>query len=222
MAKIRNTSGQALELPWLDFRLVHDGQVVDVPDADVYAYTQQASVLPNEDGELVRRANWEPIGEETEQLHEAAAIVAEAAQFAINGVVLTEPAGNASRVEWGAFVVAGGLAEPEELAQLTRDEIRDEYATPEPGAVVPAKSASKTDWVDFAVTSAGADRDEAKAMTKAQLQATYDPSASQQSGDVGTDAAEADKSDTAAADADQGDHDDPATSGEGDTEHKES
>lgn len=41
MAKIRNKSGSDLFVPALG-RMVMDGQVVEVPDADVYGFTQQS------------------------------------------------------------------------------------------------------------------------------------------------------------------------------------
>lgn len=41
-AKIQNSSGESLIVPWLGGRLVEDKQVVDVPVDDVYAYTHQA------------------------------------------------------------------------------------------------------------------------------------------------------------------------------------
>ena len=41
MAKIRNVSGEARLVPWLGGRLVLDGQVVEIPDDDLDAYTCQ-------------------------------------------------------------------------------------------------------------------------------------------------------------------------------------
>ena len=48
MAKIKNQSGDDLILPWLGDRLVLAGQVVEVPDDDVYAYTQQSCWDPSD------------------------------------------------------------------------------------------------------------------------------------------------------------------------------
>ena len=40
--KIKNTSGEDRLVSWLGGRMVLAGQVVDVPEADVYSYTQQS------------------------------------------------------------------------------------------------------------------------------------------------------------------------------------
>lgn len=48
MAAIRNVAGEARVVPWLG-RVVAPDEVVQVPDADVYAYTQQAAWVPVDD-----------------------------------------------------------------------------------------------------------------------------------------------------------------------------
>jgi hypothetical protein len=105
MAKIKNTTGEDRILPWLNDRLVLAGQVVDVPDADVYAYTQQVG--------------WEPADEAARAAHSDAE--------PDDGETLTEPAGNASREDWAAWVVATERATDADLADKSRDEIRDTY-----------------------------------------------------------------------------------------------
>jgi len=59
MAKIKNVSGEDRTVPGLGGRLVLAGAVVDVPDADVYAYTCQES-------------NWAPVDKSATAAHEAA------------------------------------------------------------------------------------------------------------------------------------------------------
>lgn len=59
MAKIKNVSGVDLVVPWLGDRLVLAGQVVEVPDGDVYAYTQQES--------------WDPADAAAKKAHDKAA-----------------------------------------------------------------------------------------------------------------------------------------------------
>lgn len=161
MAQIRNTSGQQLVLPWLGDRLVQNGQTVEVPDDLVYAYTQQSI--------------WQPVGAETEDLHEAAAIVAGADQLITNGGPLDEPDGNASRVEWGAFVVATHLAEASDLTDLSRDEIRDEYALPTGADEVPGGNATRDEWAAYAVASGQATPDEVVGKGRNELRDIYAP-----------------------------------------------
>lgn len=59
MARIKNTSGQDRLVPWLGGRLVVAGAVVDVPEEDVAAYTQQSGT-------------WEPADKATQKIHDAA------------------------------------------------------------------------------------------------------------------------------------------------------
>jgi hypothetical protein len=59
MAKVKNISGGDLTVPWLGGRLVLAGQVVEVPDDDTYAYTQQTST-------------WEPNDAKAKSAHKAA------------------------------------------------------------------------------------------------------------------------------------------------------
>lgn len=109
MAKIKNVFGEDRTLPWLGNRLVLDGQVVEVPDEDVYAYTQQSG--------------WEPADDAAQGIHDEAAAVAVETVKVESG----EPAGNASREDWVTFVTGTGRATPDELDGLSRDEIRDTY-----------------------------------------------------------------------------------------------
>lgn len=118
MAKIKNTFGEDRIVPWLGDRLVLAGQVVDVPDDDVYAYTQQSG--------------WAPFDDQAKALHEAAETVAEEVEAVVSGDESAEPAGNASREVWAAYVVAAGLATEDQLLDadgepLGRDAIRDTY-----------------------------------------------------------------------------------------------
>lgn len=107
MAKIRNTTGEDRTLPWLGGRLVLEGQVVDVPDEDTYAYTQQSG--------------WEPVDEAAKAAHDAADIPES------TGPV--EPAGNASREDWVDYVTSTERATAADLEHMNRDEIRDTYKT---------------------------------------------------------------------------------------------
>lgn len=119
MATIRNKSGIDLIVPWLGDRLVLSGQRVEVPDEDVYAYTQQ-------------EATWEAVDDSAKSLTDEGAAQAEAAA---NGTATTAaaepPPGNASRDEWAAYVTGRGLATPDELEGRGRDSLRDEYGPPD-------------------------------------------------------------------------------------------
>ena len=112
MPKIKNATGEDRILPWLHDRLVLAGQVVEVNADDVYAYTCQVG--------------WEPADDEAKGLTDAAAKVDEEVAAVISGEV-GEPAGNASRDEWVAYVTGTSKATPNELDGLSRDEIRDTY-----------------------------------------------------------------------------------------------
>lgn len=59
MAKIKNVSGNDLIVPSLGGRLVLAGQVVEVPDEDVYAFTQQYP-------------NWQPADKPAQTVHDKA------------------------------------------------------------------------------------------------------------------------------------------------------
>jgi hypothetical protein len=59
MAKIKNVSGEDLNVPGLGGRLVLDGAVIEVPDEDTYSYTCQES-------------NWAPADKGATKAHEAA------------------------------------------------------------------------------------------------------------------------------------------------------
>jgi hypothetical protein len=111
MAKIRNTTGEDRILPWLGDRLVLDGQVVDVPAEDVYAYTQQEG--------------WAPVDEDAQAIHDEAA---ERDALVADALVTDElPAGNAKLAEWQAYATAHGV----DVEGLTRDQIRDHFNTEE-------------------------------------------------------------------------------------------
>jgi hypothetical protein len=116
MAKIRNASGEDRLVPWLGDRLVLAGQVVDVPDDDVYAFTQQTA--------------WSPADPAATEAHDTAeaerAPIEEAIEEREHGRN-EPPARNAARQAWAAWALARNLATEEQLANLTRDQIRDEY-----------------------------------------------------------------------------------------------
>jgi len=60
MAKIRNTSGQALDVPRpFGYEYVADGAILEVGDDEVWSYTQQVGT-------------WAPSGKETQALHDKA------------------------------------------------------------------------------------------------------------------------------------------------------
>lgn len=115
--KIKNVSGEDRIVPWLDGRLVAAGQVVDVDGEYVYNFTSSAS--------------WEPADAEAQAVHNGA----EAEREVIDSVPYVDgrpeqPARNASRDEWVAYVVAAGDAvNPDALDGMGRDEIRDTYTT---------------------------------------------------------------------------------------------
>lgn len=117
MAKIRNASGEDRTLSAAaGGRLVLAGAVIDVPDEDVYGYTQQSI--------------WEPVDDDAQAAHDEAHAAYEAALRVDLGLpepAQDQPAGNASREEWAAFVVTAGLASEDEISGLGRDEIRDTY-----------------------------------------------------------------------------------------------
>lgn len=122
MARIKNISGEDREVPALNGRLVLAGQVVDVPAEDVYAFTQQTEVWAPSDAEAT-----------TADAEAAAAYDAVIAEIeAPDGP--TPPAGNASRDEWAAYVVAAGLATEEQIDGVGRDELRDTYGSTADGS----------------------------------------------------------------------------------------
>lgn len=114
MAKIKNVSGETRRLAVsAGGRLVLDGQVIVVKPEQVYGYTQQSI--------------WEPVDDEAKQAHE------DAHQAYLDAIaeelrpVGEQPAAEAPREAWVGYVVGRGLATAEELAELSRDEIRDQY-----------------------------------------------------------------------------------------------
>lgn len=68
--KIKNTSGLDLIVPWLGGRLVMAGQVVDVPEGDVWAYTQQSG--------------WAPADDEAQAVHDAADPASQLAEMKVS------------------------------------------------------------------------------------------------------------------------------------------
>ena len=121
MAKIRNISGEARVVPSLGDRLVLPNQVVEVLDDDAYGFTQQTTV-------------WAAADTATEELSESAeAEYQERLEESLRPpqppeeVVLHQPAGNASREEWVAYVTAAGLATADDLGDMGRDAIRGTY-----------------------------------------------------------------------------------------------
>lgn len=109
MPQIKNVSGDDLVVPWLGGRLVLAGQVVDVDEGDVYAFTCQ-------------EPNWAPADDAAQAEHDAAEAEA-------NPEPVEKPAGNASRDLWAAYVVAAGLATEEQIADMSRDQLRDTYGS---------------------------------------------------------------------------------------------
>ena len=116
MAKVKNISGEDRTVPGLGGRLVLAGQVVEVPDDEVYAYTQQTST-------------WAPADEPAKAKHaEEWAVYHEVAELEGNLEQPPQPpAGNAGRDEWVAYVLAAGLATPDAVDGMGRDELRDTY-----------------------------------------------------------------------------------------------
>lgn len=102
MPLIKNVSGEDRIVPYLDGRLVLAGQEVEVGEGDVFAFTCQP-------------ANWEPADAAARAEHDDEVKPA------------GEPAGNAAREKWAAYVVRAGLASEAEIADMSRDEIRDHY-----------------------------------------------------------------------------------------------
>lgn len=110
-------------------RLVLKGAKIEVDAAEVYLYTQQETL-------------WAPADKDAEAAH-AAGHAAYLERLAAEnpapapdededqGDDLAEPAGNASRDEWAAYVVGRELATEDEIADLSRDEIRDTYKSQE-------------------------------------------------------------------------------------------
>lgn len=67
MAKVRNVSGQALDVPRpFGYRLVEAGDVMDVADDELFGYSQQVGT-------------WAPSGKESQAVHDRAEKAAEAA-----------------------------------------------------------------------------------------------------------------------------------------------
>jgi hypothetical protein len=123
MGHVRNTSGEDLFVPDLGGRLVLKGQVIEVPDEKVYGYTCQTET-------------WSAADSDTAAVHDEAAERDAAALAAERGTPetvaeLDEPAGNASRDEWAAWVTGTGQATDDDLKDLGRDAIRDKYQTPD-------------------------------------------------------------------------------------------
>lgn len=102
MPRIKNVSGEDRIVPYLDGRLVLAGQEVEVAEGDVFAFTSQPT-------------NWEPADSAAQAEHDD--------EVKPSG----EPGGNASREKWAAYVVRANLASEAEIADLSRDEIRDNY-----------------------------------------------------------------------------------------------
>ena len=102
MPLIKNVSGEDRIVPYLDGRLVLAGQEVEVAEGDVFAFTCQPT-------------NWAPADSAAQSEHDE--------QAKPSG----EPAGNAAREKWAAYVVRAGLASEAEIVDMSRDEIRDNY-----------------------------------------------------------------------------------------------
>lgn len=123
MSKIKNITGEdriALLEGAGSGRLVLKGQEIDVPDERVTTYTQL-------------EGSWAPADDRARELHQQ--MLDELAEWIAATeppAELEEPAGNASRDEWAAYVLAAGLATEDDLNDaeskpLGRDQIRDTY-----------------------------------------------------------------------------------------------
>jgi hypothetical protein len=126
MGRIRNVSGERLEVPAMGARVILPNQVVEVSDDDVYSYTQQTTT-------------WAPADVDTTTLHDE-----DEARY-VRLLEQTDdpvaPSGNASRDEWVTYVVAARLASEGELEGLGRDAIRDQYGPAASGQPVDAEPA---------------------------------------------------------------------------------
>jgi hypothetical protein len=122
VAKVKNISGEPRIVPALGGRMVLPGQEVEVAEDVVYAFTCQTST----------RA---PVGSEAQAAHDEGdeqyreRLEDEVGPEAV--VILDPPAGNASRDTWAEWAVAAGLATPDDVADLSRDDIRTTYGPQE-------------------------------------------------------------------------------------------
>lgn len=122
MPKVKNISSEPLIVPALGGRMVLPGQVVEVGESDVYGFTCQTET-------------WAPSGDDAQAAHDAGEeqyrerLTDEVGPEAV--VALDPPAGNASTDAWRAWVVDSGLASPDAVADMGRDEIRSTYGPQE-------------------------------------------------------------------------------------------
>ena len=127
--KIRNISGEdriaGLDTP-LRGRLVEATQVVEVPVEDVYSFT-------------VATSTWEPADEAAQAAHDkGAAEELERVRAELGDAYVKEadaaahpPKKNAGVGEWREWVVATGALTEEQAAELSRQELIDNYAPQE-------------------------------------------------------------------------------------------
>lgn len=163
MATIKNKTGEDRLLPWLGDRLVLAGQVVDVPDDDVYAYTQQEG--------------WEPVDEAARTRHEHAHAADEATAKVLAGH-MQQPAGNAAKGEWLAWVVGSSRAPASAAARMSRDELREAYGVHEEEseprtARGPRHNASRSDWFDYVVGTGLAAPEALDGLSRDEIRDTY-------------------------------------------------
>lgn len=122
MAKIRNISDDDRLVPDLGGRLVMAGQVVDVDDTDVHAFTRQVDV-------------WAPVDQDAQEAHDAGEVelarvlgLTEPAEVGEDGHVLLAvgpdgpPSAKAPKSAWVDFLASRGH-EAAELAQLTKGQL---------------------------------------------------------------------------------------------------
>lgn len=143
MAKIKNVSGDNRTLSAAaGGQLVLKKATVDVPDDEVYNYTQQDIWEPYDDAAQAAHEAGEAAYAERLAAHEVEhrALLGIPAGEELDdedALVLDDepPAGNASRDEWVEFVKteAGGNKTDEDLEGLGRDEIRDQYKSEQEG-----------------------------------------------------------------------------------------
>lgn len=109
MAKVKNVSGDDRIAKSL---LVMRDADLEVSVDEVWSYTCQES-------------NWAPADDEAQAAHDEAYAVAHAVEEALGEN--EPPAGNASREVWAAYVLAADLATEDDIKDMTRDELRDNY-----------------------------------------------------------------------------------------------
>ena len=116
--KIKNISGERLNVPWLGGRMVMPGQIVEVSADEAYSFTAATAI-------------WEPADDEAQGAHddgakaEAKAVRAEAGLDEPDEPVddeFTVPAKSAGKDEWYAAALHFGVTVPE-AEQATKEQL---------------------------------------------------------------------------------------------------